>query len=80
MPISTIRETCLNTAQIQKQLQWGVIKVISDTFCNDKLLYNSIMGTLTQIRELKLFTFSAITFDISDNSKYAETSLKKSKR
>ena len=78
MPISTIREICLNLVQKQKQLQWGVIRVISDTFCDEKWLNNSIIGTLTQIRELKLFTFSAKSFNLSDNSKYAETSLKKS--
>ena len=60
MPISTIRAIWLNTVQIHNQLQRGVIKVIIYTFCHEILLYNSIMRTFTQIRELKLFTFSTI--------------------
>ena len=60
MPISTIRAIWLNTVQIHNQLQRGVIRVIIYTFCHEILLYNSIMRTFTQIRELKLFTFSTI--------------------
>ena len=60
MPISTIRAIWLNTVQIHNQLQRGVIRVIIYTFCHEILLYNSFMCTFTQIRELKLFTFSTI--------------------
>ena len=60
MPISTIRAIWLNTVQIHNQLHRSVIKVIIYTFCHEILLYNSFMCTFTQIRELKLFTFSTI--------------------
>ena len=60
MPISTIRAIWLNTVQIHNQLQRGVIRVIIYTFCHEILLYNSFICTFTQIRELKLFTFSTI--------------------